>query len=374
MAARPRSPLKRKLPQNLYKNKKGYFSYRNPATGKTYGLGYDEGAAIDDARAANAELARQKSTLGLVERINGQDMSVAKWCDRYDEIYAKRSENKASITTMKSITKRIRLAPFAKTAVKLLQPREINEWLQGLETEVSDTYSSDMRYRLTGFFNDAISEGLLDAGKNPVAALRSGRATVKRDRLTLDTFKAILAKAKESPRDRWAYRAFLLALLTGQRREDIGEMRFADIKGGFLYVEQRKSQGDTKLKIPTSIGLTVMGLTIEDVIRECRDAILSPWVIHHVTHTGKTKPGDKIHKNTLSGGFAVLRDAAKIKPDEGRTPPTFHEIRSLSARLYSEQYGPDFAQALLGHKSAEMTALYRDSRGKEWKEIKVGSA
>ncbi|CAA7620087.1 exported hypothetical protein [Magnetospirillum sp. SS-4] len=46
-------------------------------------------------------------------------------------------------------------------------------------------------------------------------------------------------------------------------------------------------------------------------------------------------------------------------------PPTFHEIRSL---LYAEQ-GID-AQALLGHKSPDMTALCRDVRGSEWIEIR----
>jgi integrase len=38
--------------------------------------------------------------------------------------------------------------------------------------------------------------------------------------------------------------------------------------------------------------------------------------------------------------------------------------------LWAEQEGKEFAQALLGHKDARMTAVYRDSRGAEWKEVK----
>lgn len=49
-------------------------------------------------------------------------------------------------------------------------------------------------------------------------------------------------------------------------------------------------------------------------------------------------------------------------------PPTFHEIRSLAARRYAE--GTD-AQALLGHKSPDMTAIYRDTRGDDWIEVKM---
>jgi len=48
--------------------------------------------------------------------------------------------------------------------------------------------------------------------------------------------------------------------------------------------------------------------------------------------------------------------------------PTFHEIRSLSGRLYADQ-GIN-AQALLGHKDTKTTSLYLDSRGTEW--ISVG--
>lgn len=53
-------------------------------------------------------------------------------------------------------------------------------------------------------------------------------------------------------------------------------------------------------------------------------------------------------------------------------PPGFHELRSLSARLYGKQAGDSFAQHLLGYKSGIMTAKYRDDRGREWNRIEVG--
>ncbi len=57
----------------------------------------------------------------------------------------------------------------------------------------------------------------------------------------------------------------------------------------------------------------------------------------------------------------------KLKHEE--SPPSFHEIRSLASRLYAAEYGMEFAQKLLGHKSMKMTSLYLDSRGREWVEI-----
>ena len=50
--------------------------------------------------------------------------------------------------------------------------------------------------------------------------------------------------------------------------------------------------------------------------------------------------------------------------------PTLHEVRSLSARLYEAQGGVD-TQALAGHSSADMTAVYADPRGVEAVLVKV---
>lgn len=59
---------------------------------------------------------------------------------------------------------------------------------------------------------------------------------------------------------------------------------------------------------------------------------------------------------------------AKLIPPQTGTPPTFHDLRSLALRLYHDQ-GVN-AQALAGHKSADMTSVYRDVRGDEWVKVK----
>jgi hypothetical protein len=62
---------------------------------------------------------------------------------------------------------------------------------------------------------------------------------------------------------------------------------------------------------------------------------------------------------------------AGVKGEEGKMPPTFHEIRSLAIREYSKKYGKEFAQAIAGHKNSSMTDIYRDVRGSEWLQIKA---
>lgn len=371
MAARRRNADRRNWPKNLYKNSAGAFWFRNPNTGKTYGLGKDLRVAIAQARAANAEIEHQRGDVGLVERMSQTDMSLYAWCDEYEQVYLKRGNAPGTLSNVKSALRAIKAAPFSKKLVHDVISPEINLWIKSVTANISSSRAARLRSRIHDVFNEAIAEGLIAVGKNPVSAIRKPTQEVTRQRLTLDDFMAIISEARKDPGMVWAARAFTLALLTGQRRDDVKRMEFPHVKDGFLWVEQGKSQGTTKIKIPTSIGLKSIGLTIDDVIRECRDSIASKHIIHYVRHRGTTKPGHSPTLRSFSDAFAVCRDAAKIQVEDGKSPPTFHEIRSLSARLYGDEFGAEFAQALLGHKNAQMTALYRDSRGREWVEVKA---
>ncbi|KAB7673754.1 tyrosine-type recombinase/integrase [Plesiomonas shigelloides] len=80
--------------------------------------------------------------------------------------------------------------------------------------------------------------------------------------------------------------------------------------------------------------------------------------------TSQTKAGSAIkNATTLSTAFGKLRDQCGIDWGE-QTPASFHEIRSLSERLYREQ-GIN-TQKLLGHASQKMTDKYNNNRGKEF--------
>ncbi|ECD9419392.1 tyrosine-type recombinase/integrase [Salmonella enterica subsp. salamae] len=72
---------------------------------------------------------------------------------------------------------------------------------------------------------------------------------------------------------------------------------------------------------------------------------------------------------TVSRYFIQARKAYELTFNA--EPPTFHEIRSLAARLYARQVSDNCAQRSPGHKSNSMTASYRDCGGKEWELIGV---
>ncbi|MFW0014583.1 MAG: tyrosine-type recombinase/integrase [Arsenophonus endosymbiont of Dermacentor nuttalli] len=70
--------------------------------------------------------------------------------------------------------------------------------------------------------------------------------------------------------------------------------------------------------------------------------------------------GKKVSIEKISRGFASVRNKAELSWDGA--PSSFHEIRSLSVRLYKEKMGHKFTPKLFGHKSAKMTEKYQDDR------------
>ena len=156
-----------------------------------------------------------------------------------------------------------------------------------------------------------------------------------------------------------------LALLGRQQGQ--GELLFKDVRDGFLRVVQSKT--GARLRISTELRLDSVGLDLSTVIKQCRDRVLSQHLVHHAQASGRAKAGQPVVLDTLSSAFAEARDkaGAKLGITFGRQPPSFHEQRSLAARLH-ELEGRD-AQKLLGHRSAAMTDVYRDSRGAEWIDV-----
>ncbi|EQA7129042.1 tyrosine-type recombinase/integrase, partial [Escherichia coli] len=108
--------------------------------------------------------------------------------------------------------------------------------------------------------------------------------------------------------------------------------------------------------------IDALNISLADTLQKCREASSSETIIASKHH-------DPLSPKTVSKYFTKARNASGLSFDGN--PPTFHELRSLSARLYRNQIGDKFAQRLLGHKSDLMAARYRDSRGREWDKIEI---
>lgn len=364
MNARRRIASRRSFPDNLYCKPDGYFWYRDPSTGRTKGLGRDRAEAFRAARQANAALATKEDS-SLADWVLGkEDKTVGEWALEYQKICIEtRGLAENTIRTLKTCIRAIAGSNFSRKSLKAVTTRDCSEFIDGAAVSRGARMAGMIRSCLQDMFREAGVKGHVDGGFNPVTITRKPTAEVSRDRLSLEQFLLI----REQCTLPWAANAMNLALLTAQRREDIALAKFTDIKDGFWYCVQGKT--GMKIRIPLSLRLEAIGLSVGDVVKQCRDNVVSPYLIHHTKTRTMSKPGDAVWKDTISKAFATARDKAKIEYQEGREPPTFHEIRSLAERLYEKERGGAFTQKLLGHKSAKMTAVYHDSRGSEWLDI-----
>ncbi|MDD2701057.1 MAG: phage integrase Arm DNA-binding domain-containing protein [Sideroxydans sp.] len=367
-------PRRHNLPMNLYRSEdkssgKIYYAYRDPRTGKRHGLGLDREQAIADTMALNSAIYSSIATARISSIVENKPSSptFGRVLSRHLELCEKKRKLAANTLKNKASTGRAwEKALGPGTHLSEITVRKLVEVLDSYEDRPRMALA--MRSAAVDIWKDAVEEGWAD--DNLAAKTRAPTVTVKRSRLTLEDFLLIHAKALTL--DAWIPRAMELALLSSQRREDIAAIEFRRGKDTTAWVDDRLYviQGKTGNKVSIPLDTSIAGFNLSTTIKACRDNVVSRWLVHHIRPRTLSKPGDQVWIDTITKGFARARDLAGVKGENGKMPPTFHEIRSLSIRLYTESRGADFAQAIAGHKDAATTAIYRDVRGDEW--VKVG--
>ncbi|HDI5117898.1 TPA: integrase, partial [Salmonella enterica subsp. enterica serovar Choleraesuis] len=154
--------------------------------------------------------------------------------------------------------------------------------------------SSGLRLPMNNF-REAIVEGRITT--NPVESTRAPEIKVARERLQLETYNATRTAAEHLPV--WFPLAMDLALVTGQRREDIVNMKFSDDFDNRLYVTQIKT--GMKIAIPLSLTLQAPGLRPGTVIDRCRLVSKTDFMIS--AGIRKNSPTGNIHPDGLTKTF-----------------------------------------------------------------------
>lgn len=362
MPPRPRNFSNRTLPPNLYE-RNGYFSYRNPVDGREFGLGRDRRDAIQQAIEANLRLADQLTRPRLIDRLTGTaEETLDAWLDVFEKKLKTRERRPATVKQHKSLLKAIR-AGLGTLVLSRIETRDAAQFLTGYTDTGKLRMAQALRSMLLDVFNGAIAEGWIKL--NPITVTDLPQPKVQRARLTLETFQAIYeAAGRLNP---WVQNSMALALVSAQRREEIANVQFSDFRDGAWWCQQAKEA--SRIVIPVTLRLNVLGWTLEDVVKHCRDNVVSRYLIHHTRPRAYSKPGDQVWIDTITKGFRRARELSGLTWPADKEPPTFHEIRSLAERLYAEQ-GNVNTQELLGHKDPRSTATYHDARG-EWIRVKV---
>lgn len=380
-----RKPGSRDLPPNLYQNARSgavYYRYRDPRTGRYHGMGANKQTAIKDAKALNAAILAQMAGKRLESIASGRTgVTLSALIDKHAE-YSEQQQQKGKLAANTIKAK----ASIGRAIVRLKGAAQLVDFGVADAAEIIQMYldrdppnermAQSVRSEGIEIFKTGIALGLVK--ENPFAQTRGVSVDVNRARLTLDSFRAIYQQAQAS-KQAWLARSIELAVLTGQRREDIASIEFrprkeatAWVDGETLYVIQQKT--GNRVAVPLSLRLDALGLCLADVIAKCRDNIVSRYAVHHGRGSKGSVPGEQVWKDTITRRFSDARDAAAEHEklwEKDKTPPTFHELRSLAERLHNEQGGVD-TQVLLGHRDPRSTALYKDSRGAEWMRVKAG--
>jgi integrase len=380
MAARPRRHNVT-IP-NLYckldkRTSKIYWQYRHPVTNQFIGFGTDEVAAKEAAIEANRIIAQQqtKQITVLVDMAIKKEtkiktgMRLSAWINQYEKICNERIEageivkltGKALIQSAKVLEQRL-----PNVSLRNIDTKSLAMIIEEYKSRGKNRMAQYLRANWIDMFKEAQHAGEVDQGYNPALATRKVRAKVKRSRLSFEDWLNIYEAAKNTLPPA-ASNSMLLALLTGQRRSDIAKMKFSDVWDNHLHIQQSKT--GAKIAIPLTLRCNEIGITLGEAIAICRDRILSPYMIHHVRNNRDTKPGDPLSEVSLSHYFLKARIEAGVTSAKDQTPPSFHEQRSLSERLYRAQ-GIN-TQILLGHKSLTMTDKYNDDRSADWKTLAI---
>lgn len=367
MSPRRRSERKRGWPKHLYE-RDGYYSWRHPQTREEFGLGRDKAKAFNEAVEANIHIAKLTNRPRLIHRITGDgERSVEAWNAKYQAAIGKQDYATVTLRSYKSLGIRLVRMLGADVPVGSIKALAVSEMLEAVVLEGKARLAQALRGFAQGWFREARVAGWTE--ESPVGDTRlSVSVHVKRSRLSFAMFMDMY-KSVTLP---WLKNAMALALVSGQRREDIAGAQFKDFHDGGWWCVQASEKGANphRIFIPLDLRLDAFGLSLGDVVAQCRrSGALSKHLVHQTVRRGNSPVGRKIWMDTLSRRFGDAVDGLAIDWGE-KTKPTFHEIRSLSERLYAAQGGIN-TQELLGHEDAATTAMYHGLRGSEWVRIKT---
>lgn len=347
MAARRRTHKTKDLPPNLY-CRNGYYSFRDPRSGKEYGLGRDKRIAVNEAIAANMTM--MPSAVSLADRLNGKEILLF---DELLNVFTDELKSRGlSHKTMKDYESKIKhiTQQFAGVPVEKVTTRGISNFLDKMINEGKNASANLFRSTLSDIFKTGIRKGIIV--NNPVSNTRAAKVTIEKDRLLLVEYKKIREEAEKMPP--WVGLSLDLALVTGQRIGDLIKMKWSDVSDKKLNVIQSKTK--KMLSISLDHGIIEFNLTIKSVLDSIKNL-----------NEGSDKVLGGRSTRVVTNSYRAARDAANI---EWRSKPApFHEIRSLSGRLYLRQKNIEFAQNILGHETVAMTSKYIDGRQKEWLDV-----
>ncbi|HEN3601644.1 TPA: phage integrase Arm DNA-binding domain-containing protein, partial [Yersinia enterocolitica] len=307
MASRPKR-YDANLPKNLtYRRARKSFYWRNPMTGEEITLGQiARRDAISQAIQANNYIESNFQPVALLERLQApvpvpapatktEVNTVARWLKRYSELL-KRRELAENTMKMRVLQIGYISQKFGKMPIDTVTTKHIAEFINTYVDEGKSSMALNLRSVLSDVFREAIADGLISS--NPVEATRTPSPKVKRERLDYAAFCKIYEAAGQQ--QNWVQLSLALALITGQRRDDVRQLKRSDVHDGRLWVIQGKT--GNQIAISLSLRLEIMNATVGDIIEKCLNNSKSEYLISSSNKSSGREPG-ALNADSLTKAF-----------------------------------------------------------------------
>ncbi len=355
-----RKQRNRDLPANLYETGNGYYRYKHPQTNKWHGVGKNRQQAISAAHKLNGELIEASA---ITDRIlKPSQPKLATFLKTFNQDIMP----KLGLADKTIKEHQIKLPHIAdalgQQRINRISVADCAVFLD----QYPDTQSNRYRSLLMVIFKHAVAKGL--AERNPVNDTMPKKLNVKRKRLSVEQYQAIHDHAPA-----WLQNAMDLSLLILQRREDLAALHWEQVHDGAIWIQQKKVErhgmGNLKIRITPAM---------QAILDRCAaDDIESSYVIHRKPQRKVQAQGrddfTMVLPDLITKGFSKARSLTGLFTNYKQGAlPTFHEIRSLGAKIY-EDNGIDkkIIQGLLGHTSEKMTDTYLGRYELHWDEINI---
>lgn len=350
-----RQAKNRDLEPGVKRDSRGYVSYKHKLMEKPRHFGKDVGAANTAARYINAKYAGAEHHIKAILD-SGYPTTFSQVLDQFEkERIPELGWSKSYAAQQRNRIKALK--QYGQLNYNSITIRRYNEILD-------DLFSGDGRrvaiYLLQAIDHFGRGRGLreINVASDIIIPKKPKR---KRNRIKdLDQFHAIIEQCPE-----WLKRACWIALITLQPREVICSWQLPKASAETIDAHRGKTGAAIRIRV---------GASLRDLIRKCRIGSLKLGTRHLICRSPSRGNSVTISPDYLTRAFnkAVSKVEAGVEW-WGDNPPTFHEIRSLGARIYKEQgYPEEDIQALLGHEKADTTKIYLDSGEPEFKQARAG--
>jgi integrase len=353
------------LPMHLSMNtSKGItnYRYRNRQAKVDKSLGTNRAAAIRAANQANSILFTRTD---LTELIVGSRMKMSELCAKFLKVVNNNVNGLGEKTQQERRTMMNKVLVFMPDLpleqLTVLKINEFFDWVYDPEEDDEESGTPNARNatrkNLIPMVQYALKKGYIVGTHNPVSTLTEQIPTKRiTKRHTYEGWNAIYDH-KECPS--WLRCAMNIGLTTLQRRGDVCNIKMPKSTDTYIEVIQQKTQkfsntGYIKIEITPAL---------REVINECRDNLVSPYLIHRKPRNRKfAREGEldftKVTPDFLSFEFNRIRKLANPYPNLTLSEqPGFHQGKALGIYLI-EQQTKEYPQQLAGHASVNMTKNY----------------